>query len=88
MLGIAGDVVGLLDGIWEVVKAIVGVGLEYLWEVDPACVLEGYFEVVWAVGAGVVEPAVEVGRLQAGANASWLQLLMEGSYLGKNLFEP
>jgi len=42
----AGDVVGPLDGIWEVVKTIVGVGLEYFWEVEPACVLEGYFEVV------------------------------------------
>ena len=69
-------------------KAIVGVGLEYLWEVELACVLKGYFEVVWAVGAEVVELTVEGGRLQAGANASWLQLLMEGSYLGKNLFGP
>jgi len=33
------------------------------------------------VGAGVVELTVGGGRLQAGANASWLQLLMEGSYL-------
>ena len=40
------DVVGLLEGTWEVVKAIVGVGLEYFWEVEAACVLEGYFEVV------------------------------------------
>ena len=83
VLGMAGNTVGVLEGIcWEVVKAMVGVGLEYFWEVDAACVLDGYREVV---GAGVVELAVVEGRLQAGAKARWLQLLMEGSYLGKSL---
>ena len=81
----AGNTVGVLEGIcWEVVKAMVGVGLEYFWEVDAACVLDGYREVV---GAGVVELAVVEGRLQAGAKARWLQLLMEGSYLGISLFK-
>ena len=42
----AGGVVGLLEGIWEVVKAIVGVELEYFSEVEAAVVLEGYCEVV------------------------------------------
>ena len=47
VLGMAGDdVVGLLEGIWEVVKAIVGVELEYFSEVEAAVVLEGYCEVV------------------------------------------
>ena len=41
----AGGVVGLLEGIGEVVKTMVGVGLEYFSEVE-ACVLEGYLEVV------------------------------------------
>jgi len=85
----AGDVVEVLEGIWEVVRAMGGVGLESSCVVEAACVLGGYWEVVGAVGAGVVELAVgEVveltvgeGRLQGGAKARWLQLLMEGSYL-------
>ena len=46
VLGMAGGVVGLLEGIWEGVKTMVGVGLEYFSEVEAACVLEGYLEVV------------------------------------------
>ena len=81
----AGNTVGVLEGIcWEVVKAMVGVGLEYFWDVEAACVLGGYWEVVVA---GVVELAMGEGRLQAGAKARWLQLLMEGSYLGKSSFK-
>ena len=47
-------------------------------------------EVVGAVGAGVVlGVAVGEGRLQAGARARWLQLLMEGSYLSiKSSIKP
>ena len=81
MVGMAGDNAGVLEGIWEVVKAMVGVGLEPFCEVDAACVLGGYLEVE---GAGVVGE----GRSQAGARARWLQLLMEGSYLRmKSLFK-
>ena len=82
VLGMAGGVVGLLEGIWEGVKTMVGVGLEYFSEVEAAVVLEGYLE-----GAGVVELSVEGERLQAGAKARWLQLLMAGSYLGKSSFK-
>ena len=42
----AGGVVGLLEGIGAVVKTMVGVGLEYFLEVEAACVLKGYLEVV------------------------------------------
>ena len=38
------------------------------------------------VGAVVLGVAVGEGRLQAGARARWLQLLMEGSYLSIKAF--